>query len=113
MNLRALRARTPGHPSVGRFGDLAGWLTGHAGATPEEGIAWVADLCRALRVPGLASYGLGAGDVPALVERARMASSMRGNPIAITRRTDSPARPRVHSDRVGAGGTRPSRLRRP
>ena len=83
VNLRALRARTPGHPSVGRFGDLAGWLTGHAGATPEEGIAWVADLCRALRVPGLASYGLGAGDVPALVERARMASSMRGNPIAL------------------------------
>jgi hypothetical protein len=34
-------------------------------------------------VPGLASYGMGAGDVPALVERARRASSMRGNPIAL------------------------------
>jgi alcohol dehydrogenase class IV len=53
------------------------------GLTPEEGIAWVADLCRALRVPGLASYGMAAGDVPALVERARRASSMRGNPIAL------------------------------
>jgi alcohol dehydrogenase class IV len=43
----------------------------------------VADLCRALRVPGLGAYGVTSADVPLLVERARRASSMRGNPIAL------------------------------
>jgi alcohol dehydrogenase class IV len=83
VNLRALRARAPGHPGVGRLRDVARWLTGRDDAAAEEGIAWVADLCRALRVPGLGAYGVTAADVPLLVERARRASSMRGNPIAL------------------------------
>jgi alcohol dehydrogenase class IV len=84
VNLRALRGRAPDHPAVARFRELAGWFTGRADAVPEEGIAWIADLCRALRVPGLARYGMTAEAVPALVERAKAASSMRGNPIALT-----------------------------
>jgi hypothetical protein len=35
-------------------------------------------------IPGLAHYGMTAADVPALVARANAASSMRGNPIALT-----------------------------
>jgi len=84
VNLRALRGRAPEHPALARFRDLAGWLTGRADAMPEEGIAWIADLCRALRVPGLAHHGMTAEAVPALVERAKSASSMRGNPITLT-----------------------------
>ena len=84
VNLRALRGRAPDHPALARFRDLAGWLTGRADAMPEEGIAWIADLCRALRVPGLAHHGMTAEAVPALVERAKSASSMRGNPITLT-----------------------------
>ena len=84
VNLRALRGRAPEHPALARFRDLAGWLTGRADAMPEEGIAWIADLCRTLRVPGLAHYGMTAEAVPALVERAKSASSMRGNPIVLT-----------------------------
>ncbi len=83
VNLRALRARAPGHPAAARFRDIARWLTGRAEATPEEGIAWIADLCRALRVPGLSSYGMTVSDAPSLVERAKAASSMRANPIAL------------------------------
>ncbi len=84
VNLRALRARAPEHPAAARFGDVARWLTGRSDASAEEGIAWVADLRRALRVPGLSVYGLTAADVPTLVEKAKAASSMRGNPIALT-----------------------------
>lgn len=84
VNLRALRARAPDHPSLPRFDDLAAWLTGRAGASAEEGIAWVADLCRELRIPGLSRYGATSADVPDLVARAKAASSMRANPIALT-----------------------------
>jgi len=83
VNLRALRARAPGHAAVGRFRDVAAWLTGRPDATAEDGIAWIAGLCRDLRVPGLGRYGMTVSDVPALVERAKRASSMRANPIAL------------------------------
>jgi alcohol dehydrogenase class IV len=46
---------------------------------------WVADLCRALDVPGLSRYGMSPADVPALVDRAQAASSMKANPLALTR----------------------------
>ena len=84
VNLRALRVRGPGPGAAGRFRDVAAWLTGRRDATAEDGVAWVAGLCRDLRVPGLGHYGMTPADVPALVERARKASSMRANPIALS-----------------------------
>jgi alcohol dehydrogenase class IV len=35
-------------------------------------------------VPGLADYGVGERDVAAVVDGARRASSMQGNPVALT-----------------------------
>jgi len=84
VNLRALRARAPEHPATGRFRELAAWLTGRVDAAPEDGIAWIAELCRALHIPGLAHHGMTAADVPAVVSKAKAASSMRANPIALT-----------------------------
>lgn len=84
VNLRALRARAPGGAAEGRFGALARQLTGRADATPEDGIAWVEGLCRELGVRGLAAHGLAEAGVADLVARARVASSMKANPIALT-----------------------------
>ena len=38
---------------------------------------------RALEVPGLSHWGATASDVPALVAKARAASSMKGNPVEL------------------------------
>ncbi len=84
VNLRALRARAPHHPAVARFAEVAAWLTRRPGAAAEEGIAWLAELVRDLGVPGLAHHGVGDADVAPLVERARRASSMRGNPVELS-----------------------------
>jgi alcohol dehydrogenase class IV len=84
VNLRALRARAADHPSLPRFRDLARLFTADPQATEEQGIEWVRDLCRDLRVPGLSHYGMTASSVGPLVERAKVASSMKGNPLALT-----------------------------
>ena len=84
VNLRALRQRAPHHPSLAKFHDLAAWLTGRPGAAPEEAVSAVASLVGALGVRGLAHHGLDAAGVPGLVERARRASSMKGNPVVLT-----------------------------
>jgi alcohol dehydrogenase class IV len=79
VNLRAVRARAP--ERVARFAELSLLVTGRP--EPEAAITWVAELCRALAVPGLAHYGMTRAELPLLVERARAASSMRGNPVAL------------------------------
>ncbi|QRK04442.1 iron-containing alcohol dehydrogenase [Archangium violaceum] len=84
VNLRALRARAPSHPSLPRFQEVAVLLTGRADARAEDGITWVRELCQALGVPGLGRYGLTEADVPRLVARAKAASSMKANPLPLT-----------------------------
>jgi alcohol dehydrogenase class IV len=83
-NARALEARAPASPALDRYREVAELCTGRAGATIDDGLAWVAELCRALEVPGLARYGMSAADVPDLCAKARVASSMKGNPLPLT-----------------------------
>lgn len=42
------------------------------------------ELCQALGIPGLGRYGLADADVPKLVAKAKVASSMKANPLALT-----------------------------
>lgn len=82
-NIRALRERAPQSEPLRRYGEAARILTGRADARPEEGADWVADLCRELRIPGLARYGIGQADIPELCGKAAQASSMKANPIQL------------------------------
>jgi alcohol dehydrogenase class IV len=84
VNVAALRARDPDGPALARYREVAALVTGEPSATIEDGLAWIAALCRALDVPGLARYGMRESDVAALVGQARAASSMKANPIALT-----------------------------
>lgn len=84
VNLRALSARAPSHPSRMRYLALGQMLTGDARASEDDCIHWVRELCAALEVPGLSHYGVQGKDVPELVQRAKVASSMRANPIVLT-----------------------------
>jgi alcohol dehydrogenase class IV len=84
VNARALAARAPDAPALTRLRELAGLVTTRDGATIEDGIAWIADLVRALEIPGLARHGLTTARVPELVAKARVASSMKANPLALT-----------------------------
>lgn len=83
-NVRALRERAPDSPVLDRYAEVARILTGRTRATPEEGAQWVRELVEALTVPRLAAHGLGPADLGGAVAKSRKASSMRGNPVALT-----------------------------
>ncbi len=83
-NIRALRERAPEHPSLERYRIVARLLTGDEKAAAEDGVEWVRQTARKLRIPPLGAYGLTPAGVPAVVEKASRASSMKGNPIALT-----------------------------
>ncbi|HEY2730079.1 MAG TPA: iron-containing alcohol dehydrogenase [Polyangia bacterium] len=84
VNARALATRAPEAPALARLREVAALVTDRPGATIDDGVAWIADLCAGLEIPGLARHGLTAEQIPALVSKARAASSMKGNPIALT-----------------------------
>jgi alcohol dehydrogenase class IV len=82
VNLRAARDRAPGCES--RFEEIARLVTDSPHASAEDGVEWIAALCRKLEIPPLRTYGVREEDVPTLVERAAQASSMKGNPVALS-----------------------------
>lgn len=84
INIRALRQRAPEIPALARYGEIARLLTGQPHATAEDGAAWTRDLCHRLEIPPLRAYGVGAADIPVLVEKAAKASSMKANPLPLT-----------------------------
>jgi alcohol dehydrogenase class IV len=84
VNAGAVAARAPDGVAHARLRELATMLTGRDGASIGDGIDWVSALCRALEVPGLARYGMTAKKIPELVAKARVASSMKGNPLPLT-----------------------------
>jgi alcohol dehydrogenase class IV len=83
-NVRALQARMPDSPALARYDEVAKLLTGKGAARANDGVAWIQELCQALDVPPLSDFGLTEDDFPTVAEKARKASSMKGNPILLT-----------------------------
>jgi len=83
-NIHALRERAAAHPSLDRYREIARMLTGDPEATPEDGVEWVAGLCRRLGIRPLSAYGITGQHVADLVGKAARASSMKANPIVLT-----------------------------
>lgn len=82
-NIAALLDRAPKHKA------LAGYLNGAEALTGQRQIealgAWLGELEHQLDLPGLEDLGLAAGEHEAVVDQAMKASSMKGNPIDLTR----------------------------
>jgi len=83
VNVRAVRSRAP--EKLVRFDEIARLLTANPRATAIDAVVWIGELVRRLEIPPLCTYGVTDADMPVLVEKAAQASSMKGNPIALTR----------------------------
>jgi alcohol dehydrogenase class IV len=88
-NVRALRSGRAGSAGrdravLDRYGEAAGLLTGQPGASAEDGVAWIRQTLDLLAVPGLAAFGLRAGQAAAIAAQALTSSSMQGNPVPLS-----------------------------
>lgn len=89
VNVGALRRRAVSDQrsavskTLERYEHVARLLTERPQAAAEDGIDWVAGLCRKLEIPPLRSYGVGENDLAMLVDKATRSSSMKGNPVAL------------------------------
>jgi len=82
-NIAALRTRAPHSPVLERYATVARVLTGNRGARAEDAVTWTEALVSELGIPPLRTYGMTASDIPDVVQKARRASSMKGNPIEL------------------------------
>ena len=82
-NVVALNEHDDGDTILERYGEIARLVTANAAARIDDGIQSIAQLCRDLRIPALSSYGITPDDIPAIVEKSAVASSMKANPIAL------------------------------
>jgi alcohol dehydrogenase class IV len=68
---------------LARFDEIGRILTGKDTANASDAVSWIGDLCVALCLPGLRRYGLSSADFPIVVDKAKKASSMQGNPVEL------------------------------
>jgi alcohol dehydrogenase class IV len=66
------------------FAHVARLVTGDPGASPEQGVEWLAALVTDLGIPGLKVHGIVEEDAPAIAAQALRSSSMKGNPVALS-----------------------------
>ncbi len=85
VNVQALEARMPGGQALERYQRVARILVSSDTAEILQGVRWVADLCERLAIPSLEGLGIDREDFPELIAQAARSSSMKGNPIELTR----------------------------
>jgi len=84
-NIVALRDRAPQAPQLARYDEVARMVTDDPRAEAEQGAVWMHNLCEKLRIPTLGELGLAEADIPKACESALRSSSMKGNPVELTR----------------------------
>jgi alcohol dehydrogenase class IV len=84
VNVRAVRDRDPQNPVLQRFDEIGRWLTYSPSATAADAVEWISETASLLNIPRLAQYGIQPDHFADIIAKAARASSMKGNPIALT-----------------------------
>lgn len=84
VNLKALQERQPGSDKIQRIKEISVLLTGNQNAEIGDCIVYIEELCTKLKIPKLSAYGIVKSDLTALCAQAKLASSMKANPIELT-----------------------------
>jgi alcohol dehydrogenase class IV len=83
VNLKALQEREPTSRALKRYQEVAQRILGSS-AKPSDLVTWLKELSQDLEIPSLSHWGLTPAHIPEIVNKAKNASSMKGNPITLT-----------------------------
>jgi alcohol dehydrogenase class IV len=83
VNAKALQ-RINSLEYLSRYDEVARLLTGKSDAGATDGIDWIHDLCNALDIAPLNTFGITKDHFPDVIAGAKNASSMKGNPVKLT-----------------------------
>jgi alcohol dehydrogenase class IV len=83
-NIAALRKQPSSGDILARYDETAALLMGETDARCDSLINWLSELCETLSIPRLSRYGLNESLLSPIAQAAQTASSMRGNPVALS-----------------------------
>jgi alcohol dehydrogenase class IV len=83
MNIKILRIKKLDQYLM-RYVEVAKILTGKQDVNAEDGVDWVSNLNNKLKIPKLSDFGITVKNFPEIVEKAKNASSTKGNPVKLT-----------------------------
>jgi alcohol dehydrogenase class IV len=82
VNIRTIREQEQ-FSYLEKYGEVARMLTGNPEANAQDGILWAKEMVEYLGIPKLSTFGVSPTDFSTLSEKARKASSMKGNPVLL------------------------------
>ena len=77
------RCRLQSDERLKKYDELAKILTGNSSAVATDGVTWTENLVHELRIPKLSQFGVNKNDFETLSNKAKVASSMKGNPVKL------------------------------
>jgi alcohol dehydrogenase class IV len=83
MNIKILRIKKL-NQYLKRYVEVAKILTGKQNVKAEDAVSWVSNLNNKLKIPKLSDFGITFKNFPEIVEKAKNASSTKGNPVKLT-----------------------------
>lgn len=83
INYASIRKEKPCSNVLKRFEEISRILCGSEKAKVEDGVCWLSDLVKELKVPGLARLGITEEDIPDIIEKSKNSSSMKANPVRL------------------------------
>ena len=84
-NIRALEQRQPDNPTLKRYEYAAQFILFDREATARDAMDWIEETSEIFAIPGLGAYGIEEKDFDLIVEKSAASSSMKGNPLPLTR----------------------------
>jgi len=83
VNISLLKQLEGENSYLGRYREIARWVTDNPKAVTSDLIEWLKELKTELMIPSLSGLGISSGDFPEIVEKAKKSSSMKGNPVQL------------------------------
>ena len=83
INIRELKRSNSSHKTLTKYDEVGALLTGRPDATSHDMMEWIENTVAGFRIPGLSEYGLKINDFQSVIDKARLSSSMKGNPIIL------------------------------
>jgi alcohol dehydrogenase class IV len=85
-NIEILKKQNPDSFSLKRYKNIGSLLSGRPDADSMDGVDIIKDLIHKFNLPGLSEYGLSKKKFDDLIDKSMRASSMKGNPVQLTRK---------------------------
>ena len=82
VNIAALKEKKM-EKQLLKFNEVARILTQNNFAVADDGVIWVKEMVKKLKIPSLSDFHLSHDSFPELIEKAQNSSSMKGNPVEL------------------------------